>query len=231
MRGTAGLQDIADDITLAARGLPYDQIRDMANWWLKATAKPGEMVKQIAVLDTSTTAPMPEVISFKTFVAGTPVQATGELYGQVNAIAGVNGHSLGGYLATAFTRLFGANVQDVNTFNSAGFSDAAGENIQTEYDKLVGLLDIGARGTGGFEAAGDKQTNFRAGNGVSVTTNNWGEMPYWAAGFNQYGAKVALEQEDTLGGNPIANHSMFKLTDLHGGAHNAANDWSVQCAA
>jgi hypothetical protein len=125
MRGTAGLQDIADDITLAARGIPYDQIRDMANWWLKATAKPGEMVKQIAVLDTSTTAPMPEVISFKTFVEGTPVQATGELYGQVNAIAGVNGHSLGGYLVTAFTRLFGANVQDVNTFNSAGFSDAA----------------------------------------------------------------------------------------------------------
>ncbi len=36
----------------------------------------------------------------------------------------VNGHSLGGYLATAFARLLGsyAHVQQVSTFNSAGFA-------------------------------------------------------------------------------------------------------------
>ncbi|MBL8372258.1 MAG: hypothetical protein JNK28_12800 [Burkholderiaceae bacterium] len=38
MRGTQGLTDSADDITLASRGIPYDQIRDMVNWWLKNTA-------------------------------------------------------------------------------------------------------------------------------------------------------------------------------------------------
>jgi hypothetical protein len=49
MRGTQGATDIADDLSLALRGIPYDQVRDMVNWWLKATAKPGELVKQVAV--------------------------------------------------------------------------------------------------------------------------------------------------------------------------------------
>ena len=215
MRGTAGSQDIFDDIELAGRGVTYNQIRDMANWWLKATAKAGETVKQIRVdsFETPSLTGNGTTTSY-TFAADTAVKATGELHGQANAIQGVNGHSLGGYLATAFTRLFGANVSEVSTYNSAGFSDLAGENIKTEFDKLVSLLGIGALGTGSFESAGAKQTNYRAGNGVNVTTNNWGEMPYWALGFNQYGEKVALDQEDTLGFNPIANHSMFKLTDM-----------------
>lgn len=40
----------------------------------------------------------------------------------------VNGHSLGGHLATAFTRIFGSawGVEHVGTFNSAGFRNAAG---------------------------------------------------------------------------------------------------------
>ncbi len=38
MRGTQGGTDIADDGTLATRGIPYDQIRDMVNWWFRNTA-------------------------------------------------------------------------------------------------------------------------------------------------------------------------------------------------
>ena len=34
MRGTQGEQDIADDVTLLSRGVPYDQVADMVNWWL-----------------------------------------------------------------------------------------------------------------------------------------------------------------------------------------------------
>ena len=103
-----------------------------------------------------------------------------------------------------YTRLFGANVKEVDTFNSAGFSDAAGVNANTEFNKLVSLLGLEALGSGGFGAVGAKQTNFMAGNGVSVTTTKWGEKPYWALGFNQYGQKVVLNQEDTLGFNPFA---------------------------
>ena len=167
MRGTDGVQDIADDISLASSGIPYEQIRDMANWWLRATAKQGDEVKQIKV-DSFVT---PSLTSY-TFAAGTAVKATGELYGQAGNITAVNGHSLGGYLATAFTRLFGANVQSVSTFNSAGFSDAAAANVKSEFDKLVGILGIDAMGTGSFDAAGNKQTNYRAGSKSSASNDH-----------------------------------------------------------
>ena len=50
MRGTQGGQDIADDITLAARGVFYDQVADMVNWSLKSTAAvTNTQVKQITV--------------------------------------------------------------------------------------------------------------------------------------------------------------------------------------
>ncbi len=46
MRGTEPLPgaDLVADGSLATRGIPYEQIRDMANWWLKATAKASEIV-------------------------------------------------------------------------------------------------------------------------------------------------------------------------------------------
>ncbi|MBG7619259.1 hypothetical protein I5R65_07260 [Herbaspirillum sp. AP02] len=124
LRGTQGAQDILDDVSLASRGVPYEQLRDMANWWMRATAKPGELVRQIKV-ETIARSPLTNIY---TFTADTPVVATGELYGQVNAITGVNGHSLGGYLSTTFTRLFGAKVLAVTTSNSAGTSDAANQD-------------------------------------------------------------------------------------------------------
>ena len=212
MRGTLGATDIVNDVALASRGLPYDEVADMVNWWTRATGSPGAKVNQVKVQTSLTVVGESHTLTH-TFAADTPTIATGELNGKVNTIAGVNGHSLGGYLATAFTRLFGKNVAEVTTFNSAGFSDAAEANIRDEFRKIENLLGTAAQGAGSFESAGLKQTNFKAGNGVSVTTNDWGEVPYWALGFNQYGKKVALYQEDTLGGNLFANHSMFKLTD------------------
>jgi len=163
-RGTEpGGMDLFDaDIDLATRGVAYSQVRDMVNWWMSATAKPGEMVKQIAVLDTSTSVPMPEATGYKTFVAGTPVPATGELYGQVNAITAVNGHSLGGYLATVFTRLFGQSVNEVQTFNSAGLTHASFTNLEAEIARLVGAQGIAGLGLSSFEDVGSKQSKPRA---------------------------------------------------------------------
>jgi hypothetical protein len=75
MRGTQGGTDIADDITLASRGIPYDQIRDMVNWWLKNTAAvTNTEVKQIKVLEA------PGLIGAKTFALDTPTTGTGLLY-------------------------------------------------------------------------------------------------------------------------------------------------------
>ncbi len=101
------------------------------------------------------------------FAAATSAKANGELEGQADAIPGVNGHSLGGYPATAFTRLFGASTLEVNTFNSAGSSDAATGNIQSEFSKIETLLGTSALGRGSFGMAGVKQTSGRAGNAAN----------------------------------------------------------------
>ena len=123
MRGTDGdATDIADDVSLATKGLAYDQIRDMVNWWLKNTASTSDHnVVQIKVVD------VPGQVIGKTFALDTPTTGTDVLSG-LGPITAVNGHSLGGYLSTVFTRLFGANVQTVNTFNSAGFSNVMSVN-------------------------------------------------------------------------------------------------------
>lgn len=51
-RGTQpqdGGADIEADVDLASRGVAYNQVRDMANWWMRIIAKPGDAVKQIRV--------------------------------------------------------------------------------------------------------------------------------------------------------------------------------------
>ncbi len=208
MRGTQGLTDSADDITLASRGIPYDQIRDMVNWWLKNTAAvTNTQVQQIKVIEA------PGLVGAKTFALDTPTNGTG-LLNELDGIAGVNGHSLGGYLSTAFARIFGAawGVEQVSTFNSAGFSNAAGLNIASEYDNIANLL--GSQMGISFEGLAGLQKNYFGTNGIELTTNSAADIGI--PGFNQYGQRVDLYQEDLLGSGLsglINNHSMYKLTD------------------
>jgi trimeric autotransporter adhesin len=191
--------------------LPHQQIADMVNWWLKNTASPSATnVKQIKVK--TITDPLTGLSTFAyTFELDAPTAGTGLISG-ISTITSVNGHSLGGYLATAFTRLFGSSVvvQNVNTFNSAGFSNVASINIDLEYNNIANL--IGGVGLSSFEAVAPKQTNFYGENGVEVTTNSLAD--FRIPGFNQYGTRQALYQEAGLGGDPIANHYMYKQTDL-----------------
>ena len=208
MRGTQGVQDIADDVSLALTGIPHQQIADMVNWWLRATASSSNTnVAQIKLKLPNT--PLDTI----TFELAAPATGTGKLTGAnaVSAIESVNGHSLGGYLATAFTRLFGANVQSVNTFNSAGFNNLAASSIASAYNQITQLIGATALGPNSFEAVGALQTNFYGQNGTNFTTNSLADMRL--PGFNQYGARTALYQEDGLGSDPIANHYMYKLTD------------------
>lgn len=208
MRGTQEGQDILDDVTLASKGIPYQQIADMVNWWLKNTAAiTNTEVKQIKVIEA------PGLVGYKTFALDAFTTGTG-LLNEIDGIAGVNGHSLGGYLATAFTRIFGNawGVEKVSTFNSAGFSNAAAINIADEYNNIENLL--GASMGIWFDGMSAIQTNYFGENGIEFTTNSFGDMRL--PGFNQYGARVALNQEAVLSGGAdriIANHYMYKLTD------------------
>lgn len=102
MRGTELLPgaDVGADTDLAGSGVAHKQVRDMVNWWLRATTPQGQQVKQIAI-EESGAGPL---IVENFVLAAQPAYGTGELASSAS-ITAVNGHSLGGYLATAFTRL------------------------------------------------------------------------------------------------------------------------------
>ena len=102
-RGTQELQDFADDGDLSARGVPYTQIANMVNWWLRQTTPANQYAKQIGVYSSPGLYGVP---AFKQFVAAPDVAGTGKLSG-VTSIESVNGHSLGGYMASGFTCVFG----------------------------------------------------------------------------------------------------------------------------
>lgn len=77
------------------------QIIDMVNWWLRMTAPSNAQAQQIA-WDPLHTDPANPLQVVPGFVAASSVAGSGALMDQ-SSIEGVNGHSLGGYLATAFS--------------------------------------------------------------------------------------------------------------------------------
>ena len=208
MRGTQEFipDTLVADYELATIGLAYDQLADMVNWWLRETNSGS--ARQIAVR-VMATIPTPNGIPIRVreFVAAPEVPGTGRL--DIGAIASVNGHSLGGYLATAFTRLFGRGfpVAAINTFNSAGFSRPATPNIESEFGKIAAAIGS-SLGLGSFDPLEAKQNNYFASNGINVTTNTWNPV-----GFRQIGTRTGLFQENLTPG-VIDNHFMYKLTDL-----------------
>ena len=215
MRGTYGLQDNLDDAQLAATGVSYSQLRDMVNWWLRETTPAGQMAMQIDFTTTTVVTPSPlppflPLITFdNNFVSAPSVLASGGALKGMTAVDFVNGHSLGGYLSTAFERIFG-NVGHLSTFNSAGFTQFQTQNINDAFSQIAAAID-GSLVRTGF--ANNLQTNYFAENGINVTTNTWDS----SLGFNQIGQRVPIFQEDkTTVGDPIyfGNHYMYKLTDV-----------------
>ena len=202
MRGTEpGWPDFTADGQLATTGIAYHQLEDMVNWWLRETTSSYGMAKQIHF------APIIGEYGIEGYELeeAAEVQGTGNLLIFAGSITGVNGHSLGGYLATAFARLFGnqASPMDINTFNSVGYSRPKAAYIETIFNQIAQIIGP-ELGLGSFSVA---QNNFYAENGINVTTNTWDPV-----GFQQYGQRISLYQEYLLG--PINNHSMYKLTDL-----------------
>jgi Ca2+-binding RTX toxin-like protein len=199
-RGTSGAQDALADLDLAGTGLAHGQLAAMVNWWLRETTPAGSPATQIGVQDFSVAG-----VPIQNFVAAQSAVGTG-LLSTVTNITSVAGHSLGGYLATAFNRIFGQRwpVLLTNTFNSAGFSALATLNIEHGFSQIADLVGSQL----GFDSFSPFQNNFFAENGINLTTNSWA--------FAQYGTRIALPQEDgvLLVDGGASNHFMYKLTDL-----------------
>ncbi len=198
MRGTEPGSDLAiADLDLALTANARFQLVDMVNWWFRETGAPGQAVRQIGI--TVSPGPIPPLITFA-FIEAAPAIGTGRITA-TDLAAGieVNGHSLGGYLATAFTRLFGtqAHVQHTSTFNSAGFAPGS-ESVFQRLESLVGA----GYGLGRFPNAAE-QTNYFAEHGINLTTNS-----LW---FSQQGTRVELFNEEDA--TQVGNHFMYKMTD------------------
>lgn len=193
MRGTAGLADILSDIDLAGSGNARDQLTDMVNWWLRETTAAGKAARQVRVVYSDLNDPP------WGFEESQPVSGTGGIPA-ADLVRGieVNGHSLGGYLASAFTRLFDAHahITHTSTFNGAGFAPGS-EAIFKQLEHLIGI----GYGLGRFPN-GAEQSNYFAAHGINVTTNG-----FW---FSQVGQRVRLFNEEGTG---LPNHYMYKLTD------------------
>ena len=206
MRGTQEFPiDLLDDAQLATTGVAYSQIANMVNWWLRETTPAGQLAKQIGVF----TIPVPGYPDVHHFVEAGSASGTGKLQ-NVTFIDSINGHSLGGYLATSFARLFGNQwpVSGLSTFNSAGFSNIQTANINIEFNTILGIIGNNL-GFSGFLSG--QQTNYYAENGINVTTNTWRPV-----GFNQIGQRVEIFQEDKsyVANGGVMNHFMYKLTDI-----------------
>jgi Ca2+-binding RTX toxin-like protein len=194
MRGTEPGADLfVADVDLAINGNAREQLVDMVNWWLRETGPTGEAVRQIRLGTTG-------LISTPTFSEAASAIGTGRITA-ADLAAGieVDGHSLGGYLATAFTRLFGtqANVEHTSTFNSAGFAPDS-KFVFAGLENLLGT----SYGLGRFPDEAE-QSNYFAEHGLNLTTNN-----LW---FGQAGQRVKLFNEESP--TQIPNHFMYKLTD------------------
>ncbi|MHB1198399.1 MAG: calcium-binding protein [Polaromonas sp.] len=199
MQGTEGLQDFLVDADLAVTGNARSQIVDMVNWWFRISTPAGQSARQITLEPIYDSATPPNLLG--THYAAAPDVAGSGLISAADLAQGieVNGHSLGGYLATAFTRLFGsqAHVSHTSTFNSAGFASGS-EAVFTELQNLIGP----SYGLGRYPSTAE-QSNYFAQNGLNFTTNSF----Y----FNQQGQRVELFNE--LDATQLGNHYLYKLTD------------------
>jgi len=205
--------DLAVDVgDLVADGLAWSQIVDMYNYWKELTTPAGQSY-QMASLVESFLPPASGgfIVDNSPFVPGTKywqiqlTNASAPAGPKVPAGAAldVTGHSLGGHLASAFTRLFDGAASQAYTINGAGYSILGSSNLQYVFSQLGG--------TSGFTAPSVQ--NLRGSAGPDIVTQN--------AGLVQAGAsdQMFIEQGGLFTDNLVLStiavfgHSATQLTD------------------
>jgi Ca2+-binding RTX toxin-like protein len=146
-------------------------------------------VVNIAILGTEVGMPQYNALEgfYQTLVSQGKLSATEQVV--------VTGHSLGGFLAAAFTATHDNVVSATYTYNAPGFSASPGviANWGTQLLEFFGITDA--------SIPNDKIFNVRAINGLSAT-----------AGLGQMiGSVLGVAIEDSL--DPVHNHSIATVTD------------------
>ena len=162
--------DLAADIgDLVLDGLAWSQIVDMYNYWKRLTTPPGLSYQQAQVV----TLPLDAGLAAGTYIrdGGTTVLRRIELVPATDGIGAIGtgaplqvaGHSLGGHLASAFTRLFPNVASQAYSINGAGYAEILGNaNINYVFSALGG---------GDWFSAADVQ-NFYGSAGPDIVTQN-----------------------------------------------------------
>ena len=228
LRGTEGF--FSDDLLstdlgdIVLDGLAIHQIVDMFNDWSWLTAPAGSTYR-VARLDT-----LPGLTSVQAmlqgrrdvvidlpggavqriaFVDSDDAYAAGDLHatgaGRVSpgAKVTVTGHSLGGHLAMAFSRLFPALGAEAVAFNGAGFGSGALDGL--EGGKAFNIRNLFASLGGAPDFTADRIVNFYGSAGPEFVAMN---AKY---GLRQPGAWIELETESQV--SEALNHGMLLSTD------------------
>ena len=205
--------DIAVDVgDLVADGLAWSQIVDMYNYWKQLTTPEGQTYQKATLVAAPLNAAAGTYI--RDFSPGNVPQNWQIQLAEASSLSGpkvpagaaleVTGHSLGGHLASAFTRLFSGAASQAYTMNGAGYAEILGStNIQYVFSQLGGA--------GSFTSASVQ--NIRGSAGPDIVTQN--------AGLVQVGAsdQIFIEQGGLFTDNPplsavaVFGHSATQITD------------------
>lgn len=190
-RGMEGILNLADSSSAAnvlfLTGLAQGQTIAMINWYLRAITAPGASVIQ---LNLTTRIDASGRVLNDTFT-GT---GTGELLGSGPLM--LDGHSLGGHLATVFARLFPENVASTSTYNGLGVGRLLTDAFLTPIEDTLGL---------GSTSFPNLVSNYFAEHGINFATND--------LLVAQLGTRIPIFNEEGSAGITFPNHLIYKLTD------------------
>ncbi len=163
----------ADFNELTKNGLAFRQIIDMYNYWQCLITPAGELARQATLTLAPSGTPDTQVISESGVKWTIELDYSGAGLGKValtDNLVAATGHSLGGHLATAFTRLFSGWTNEAITFNGAGYPTGAIPGLAgTALQNIPNLFSM-LGGASSFSPAGI--TNIYGDKNIEVVTMN-----------------------------------------------------------
>jgi Ca2+-binding RTX toxin-like protein len=196
----------ADVGDIVADGLALDQIVELYNFWKTLTTAHGQAVAQARFVLANSDTPIDRVIVDKAGPLGATTLRTIELFTD-SATTGLGytnfnpqklsvvGHSLGGHLAMAFTRLFPGTASGAYAFNGAGF-----QILMPNVDRLFSMLG----GASAFDQ--NAITSFYGSAGANFISQNV------TLGLSQPGNTSEIFTESVSLGTTLG-HGMGQLSD------------------